>query len=648
MDDNEINCYYASIPVNSEGRETRLLTVEPGEWHEDIHCSLRTISLPDYGDVLKHDTADVYLQSTWPHSATDSIAQIAEDVKQHSDRHDNFRDAWQNLEAPMHAFEMPVFEALSYVWGSPSIATKIHIRGLGALPITSNLHDALRRLRRRDDEQFLWIDAFCVNQNDPVERASQVLLMKQIYSTAHRVIIWLGEPQNHSSLAQCDVPALEAPRVNPLAEASDAYDSSLLARKTSLDKVLDKADRVWWTRMWVLQELVNSRREPRVVYGTIFMPWGDFLRVAFCEHGISQHSKAFTNEHSSSSILRMMASLRNDHRRLADTVSSLLVLSIATEQLTATDERDKLYALFGLLREQHAVPFKVDYTISPGRAFTEATIVLINTLGNLSPLMFVRPNRRPRPDLASWAIDFAAATVPIRSGVSTDNTMNDFMSMLDLPVVAGRSRRVNAVAPRIITGHSPTLQISATLIDTVTAIATFGKIDEESQLLSLLNSLPSTVTQPWEEVMSGDPIMSEGTLWPRLRTALDDLAARSSTAKRGTHYYEMETLLVAWSKDFHVRQQFLERRHRWRLFAQLLKFRGASPALFTTKLGYMGCSSDPVRVDDAIVCAERSNTPLLLRPSDADASYTFQGVVYIPITFYTTESCYQEDTFSIR
>lgn len=40
--------------------------------------------------------------------------------------------------------------------------------------------------------KLLWIDALCINQNDPVENSHQVQLMKRIYRGAHSVYVWPG------------------------------------------------------------------------------------------------------------------------------------------------------------------------------------------------------------------------------------------------------------------------------------------------------------------------------------------------------------------------------------------------------------------------------------------------------------------------
>jgi hypothetical protein len=60
------------------------------------------------------------------------------------------------------------------------------------LNITTNLFDALKRLRLPDADRVLWVDAICINQFDLEEKNIQVPLMKDIYSKASVVLIWLG------------------------------------------------------------------------------------------------------------------------------------------------------------------------------------------------------------------------------------------------------------------------------------------------------------------------------------------------------------------------------------------------------------------------------------------------------------------------
>lgn len=50
---------------------------------------------------------------------------------------------------------------------------------------------ALRYLRLRNSQRILWVDAICINQNDPAERGQQVRLMKEIYANCKTDLAWM-------------------------------------------------------------------------------------------------------------------------------------------------------------------------------------------------------------------------------------------------------------------------------------------------------------------------------------------------------------------------------------------------------------------------------------------------------------------------
>lgn len=94
----------------------------------------------------------------------------------------------------------PVYETISYVWGDPTVRESITCDGV-VLKITQNLYHALHQFRRPSTSRLLWTDAICINQNDLDERASQVLMMHEIYKSGRRCLVWLGPGDEHSSVA---------------------------------------------------------------------------------------------------------------------------------------------------------------------------------------------------------------------------------------------------------------------------------------------------------------------------------------------------------------------------------------------------------------------------------------------------------------
>ena len=77
----------------------------------------------------------------------------------------------------------PAYKALSYCWGDANETKEIIVNGC-ITKVTSNLENALRRLRVRELGTFIWIDALSINQGDAEERGHQVLRMRDIYSKA--------------------------------------------------------------------------------------------------------------------------------------------------------------------------------------------------------------------------------------------------------------------------------------------------------------------------------------------------------------------------------------------------------------------------------------------------------------------------------
>jgi hypothetical protein len=86
----------------------------------------------------------------------------------------------------------PAYVALSYAWGRQERFDDIDLNG-SRFPVGKNLWQFLHHMRLRDKHITLWIDAICINQSNVKERNHQVQMMRQIYSNAQSVSVWLGE-----------------------------------------------------------------------------------------------------------------------------------------------------------------------------------------------------------------------------------------------------------------------------------------------------------------------------------------------------------------------------------------------------------------------------------------------------------------------
>jgi hypothetical protein len=96
--------------------------------------------------------------------------------------------------------ESPSYEAISYVWGDTTVKVSTLCSGK-SMDITVNLRDVLQRIRRRDAERLVWVDALCINQQSLQEREEQVRMMGSIFATATQVLAWARKDPGDAEVA---------------------------------------------------------------------------------------------------------------------------------------------------------------------------------------------------------------------------------------------------------------------------------------------------------------------------------------------------------------------------------------------------------------------------------------------------------------
>lgn len=171
----------------------------------------------------------------------------------------------------------PEYEAVSYTWGGEEgNSESTHSIYIGpywdVLWQTRNCWDMLRFMRPRRGIRLIWVDALCINQSSIPERSVQVRNMGMIYAECTRVVCYLGPDMAP------DLPVDRFPRRYRLHElgsshvhlgvgedASRGYPSPL-----TLETLLQRR---YFSRLWVVQELLLSKRTLIRVGGTDF--WTD-------------------------------------------------------------------------------------------------------------------------------------------------------------------------------------------------------------------------------------------------------------------------------------------------------------------------------------------------------------------------------------
>ena len=199
-----------------------------------------------------------YSQSIYQRSALDpSAKQIRLLQLQHSDNDDDM------VKCSMTTVSLkacPKFNALSYAWGDGRKIAQIEVDDI-RVAVTASLGQALRQTRGHMSSQMdmgydfswalpIWADAICINQEDNNEREEQVCLMGDIYSSAHHVLVWLGDGSEATDIA-IDLINSDEFLIGLQDRSMESQEPT--EQEIMVDVVLKKdlCRRPWWRRLWV-------------------------------------------------------------------------------------------------------------------------------------------------------------------------------------------------------------------------------------------------------------------------------------------------------------------------------------------------------------------------------------------------------------
>lgn len=139
------------------------------------------------------------------------------------------------------------YAALSYVWGQNQ-TTSYHSDTLGAVPRT--IEDAIQ-VTRIMGFHYLWVDRYCIRQDDAKHKMEQIHSMHKIYSNAIFTIV----------AAAGDGPDYGLPGVSERHRGKQPWvrlRSRLMVSTLSQPPDLICSSK-WWTRGWTYQECMHSR-----------------------------------------------------------------------------------------------------------------------------------------------------------------------------------------------------------------------------------------------------------------------------------------------------------------------------------------------------------------------------------------------------
>jgi len=327
------------------------------------------------------------------------------------------------------------YEALSYTWGDPTPIHPIEFDGKMLL-VPGSAFTALQHLRHETDTRTLWIDAICINQKDKTEQSEQVVQMNQIYKSASRVIVWLGEGFEDSHLAMTSMRYLDqkAQREEITLRTHDEICYEQLKRIYKAQCRIFESP--WFRRSWIRQEVMVAK-DITVVYGKDTVPWYCMKRSAgrvrrLYHKMMKENVTNLTEFHNDQSVA--IACLTRDWiygqpvAKFLGCIRSvwyyhtggLLDLLMAGREYGASNERDKVYSVLGLARVPMTVgptiptpntrtpAFPVDYHKSVSEVYQDVVKFFVNRDRNLDILSILLTHRNSVSDrdLPSWVPDW--------------------------------------------------------------------------------------------------------------------------------------------------------------------------------------------------------------------------------------------------
>jgi hypothetical protein len=438
----------------------------------------------------------------------------------------------------------PAFESLSYCWGEVTHKHPIQCNKR-TFPVTQSLHSALQNLRHQTKDRVLWIDAICINQDDMKERSAQVVLMRDIYRHAERVLVWLGPGADDSQLAYITlrrlsrywpemlerwaVDRMSALKLGPyrktlqrlcgsqgVAQSDDIEtDPRFQIQPQELAALRAVLERPWWTRLWVIQEVCVSTAVT-VICGHDTMSWDDLssgyvvamgpggilARIGstpwiICFLGLYQLKFAFDKMQLQ---VKDSAGTSDDSGSLQGFFGTIDMLEMTrlTGAFRTSEPHDKIYGIVGLVDlhpDEKGLSIVPNYKLSVVDCYQNAASTIMIQSGSLRLLEnVVLPSvtLRRREGLPSWVPDWSYDPSTTWEGASW-GPANPFKEHLAIGVlsVALTPRDVlfsacpenERCCPRVVDGS--VLVLEGNVVDTVASsgeiLAGLLKNDDEEK-----------------------------------------------------------------------------------------------------------------------------------------------------------------------
>jgi hypothetical protein len=323
------------------------------------------------------------------------------------------------------------YDAVSYVWGSApaSVTVKCNGRPLVVTSTALEMLHCLHQYQTNTTTRKIWIDAICINQEDEQEKGIQIPLMRDIYSRARAVIVWMGlsTPETDVFFAEFQEMRVKVKTWKAKYDADpDCPDPDREERPCHGDAFWGGLSRLlgneWFRRLWTFQEIILST-SARILCGDLWTDFDEFLN--FLNDGWSNSTYFYatstiafsTNDEAASRTCDFIKSHR-DLDAENGVAKEIGAENLGTELYNLRDRRvkepvDRVWAIVGLLQGdlRHRLSSRVDYSAKGREEYWKAWIMFAKALMDEpygTSLLDIPPTREPKPPyLPSWCPNFS-------------------------------------------------------------------------------------------------------------------------------------------------------------------------------------------------------------------------------------------------
>ncbi|KAI2469321.1 HET-domain-containing protein [Annulohypoxylon bovei var. microspora] len=550
----------------------------------------------------------------------------------------------------------PPYEAISYVWGDTRDKVDIICNGK-PLAIRVTLDTVLRHFRFPSEKRTVWVDAVCINQNDDEERGRQVSRMKDIYSKAREVLIWLGE-EGEDSDAGISVASDIAQACHQYTSAGGSLetisfndepaqklfgkfrDRSEFSRLAAFAKIIK---RLWFTRVWVVQELALAT-QATMFCGDSSISWVD-LMVAITAQ---DYLNLWLADHERNAYVFILERARQEWN--AGVRRSLLSILFRYRILDATDPRDKIFGLNALTKSDLSgvQALQPNYNVDTTELYTAVAKEILKHSSDLNLLSVPRRLSGAGPrNLPSWVPDWTNTRLTAPLGLANYSDINEIafsaseystpqiefggVNLSSLGVQGRRIDRIAAVGTVLKLEDLPRTDYHGTRIPKCAFVLDnwFRVAKLRNPRFHLTGPKPYLTGEPMRDAFV-QTLVTESTNESirTLRQQLDILERNASIARwlgflpqHLPNWLADKAVYLAHTMLFYRRNDQMTLDFRIHL-SSLADRRG-----FRTDKGYIGLGSALAEAGDEIVVVKGAKVPLILRSKGPQ--WTLQGDCFV-------------------